>query len=211
MGLSLFPARAAIGLVKLPTGQTLEVMMTPEFSRALSTLYEVIGGDSGESPADKLLAAGLFRQEVLDAFEVILPVAGADSMAVQIDSQPDVSAQVAGLAQQVASLQMEIASLGAYATLRDEIQQLRIELAAGPTDSGLAQQVADLRVALAMQEDPAAMVRYMQQSIAFEDFDSTNSKIVPGVAAGTRGGNVALASLLTALATSGLVINNTVP
>lgn len=50
--LSLFPARASIGQVTLPNGSALDVMMTPEFSRALSALFLRIGGDSGTPPAN---------------------------------------------------------------------------------------------------------------------------------------------------------------
>lgn len=212
MALSLFPARAAIGKVQLPDGKTAEVIMTPEFSRALTSLYEVIGGDSGESAADIALAAAQARLEAAAAFDVILPVATSDPMAMPIDSETDNSAMVADLRNQLENMEVEMASqMVVVSMLRDELLQMRAEMSADRDMGGLLKQIENLQISQAMQEDTGALARYMQQAGALEDFDSTNSKIVPGAASGSRGGNVALASLLTALANSGLVINNTVP
>lgn len=48
MSLNLFPARVPIGRATI-SGQSVDVLMTPEFSRALSDLLERVGGTSSPS------------------------------------------------------------------------------------------------------------------------------------------------------------------
>lgn len=57
--LNLFPARVPIGRATGPDGRTVDVLMTPEFARALSDLLDRVGGPSSIGLADlvELLAA----------------------------------------------------------------------------------------------------------------------------------------------------------
>lgn len=72
------------------------------------------------------------------------------------------------------------------AALRVQVDQLEAELAAA---TGIIEQIQDLQVVVAM--------------------NNSQREIIKGTATGSRAANAALASLLTALARSGLVIDNT--
>lgn len=74
------------------------------------------------------------------------------------------------------------------AALRAEVADLRTELAMA-TVRDLSQQLEEIRVLLGMQD--------------------ARPGIIKGIAAGSRAGNAALASALTALANSGLIVDNT--
>lgn len=52
MSLSLFPARVPIGRTTDSTGKLLDVLMTPEFSRALADLLVRVGGPDGAGTDD---------------------------------------------------------------------------------------------------------------------------------------------------------------
>ena len=73
MSLNLFPARVAIGKVAAGNGQSLDVIMTSEFARALTDLFERVGGADGMSNDDLALlgsfsvADGLLEQDQHDA------------------------------------------------------------------------------------------------------------------------------------------------
>lgn len=64
--LNLFPARVAIGTVMID-GQPADVMMTPEFFRALSDLLQRVGGPSGPDAGDIVAIANEALQNSLDA------------------------------------------------------------------------------------------------------------------------------------------------
>jgi len=88
MGLSLFPVRAPIGRVTGADGREFDVLMTPEFSRALSDLLVRVGGETALSNND--LA-------VLESF--------GDPLA----SVADLALQIADLRQQMELLQQPLA------------------------------------------------------------------------------------------------------
>lgn len=52
MPLSLFPSHCPIGRIRLPDGTEAEVLMTPEFARAMGDLFERVGGDTAMSNGD---------------------------------------------------------------------------------------------------------------------------------------------------------------
>lgn len=85
MTLTLFPVRAPIGQVTDANGRTYDVMMTPEFARALSSLGERLGGMTDPSGLD------------------LAPIesGGGDALA----------ARVAELEQQIAGLQAALAQV----------------------------------------------------------------------------------------------------
>lgn len=59
MPLILFPARSPIGTVELPDGTELDVIMTPEFVRALADLMVRVGGAEGMDFGSIEIIAGL--------------------------------------------------------------------------------------------------------------------------------------------------------
>lgn len=170
--LTLFPIRVPIGTVTDSAGNSRDVLMTPEFSRALSAVFERIGGTSGMSTTDILafseqVSAELKDMEVSAAFNAP-PATPAAAVAVPLED--------AGLAAQVMALRAELA-------------EVRAELAMARPPADLSAQLEEIRVQLGMVE--------------------TSPGIVKGTATGSRAANAALASLLTALAKSGLVIDST--
>lgn len=92
--LNLFPIRVPIGTVKDSSGQERDVLMTPEFSRALSALLNRVGGSDGTSSADI---------EAL-AIEALMP-----SPVIQPDVFP--AADTIALAQEVAALRRQVQGL----------------------------------------------------------------------------------------------------
>lgn len=203
MTLNLFPARVPIGRATGPDGSEYDVLMTPEFARALSDLFQRVGGASGMGSQDLAVVA---------TFSTV-PMQ-TDSSASMLATFQD--AQIASLRAELESLRGEIGAIQSFATL--------------------GQQIEDLRSALGMIEEPSALVRYLLATVpvpasvaplidgtaaigtsvkyARQDHvhptDTTRqATIVKGTATGSRGGNAALASLLTALAGSGLVIDST--
>ncbi len=160
MSLNLFPVRSAIGRAQI-NGQSFDVLMTPEFSRALSDLLVRVGGSDGMNSSDieQIARAGAIMQ----AFDA--QPSPPDS--VQEGDMFSAADQLQALARKVDSLEREIA-------------QMR---SAGP-----AFDLHSLETLVNMQVAPG---------------------VVKGVATGSRGGNAALASLLTALAKCGLVTDST--
>ncbi len=117
--LNLFPNRAAIGWVRGPEGEPLyDVMMTPEFSKALSALLDRVGGE---------FSVGIGDIEILtaSAFQLPDPIA-ADPLLTT--PTPDPYATIAGLTKQVAELQLQVEGLasvaGELAEIRKAIQSI---------------------------------------------------------------------------------------
>lgn len=119
--LSLFPVRVPIGRYTDAAGKSYDVLMTPEFSRALSDLLKRVGGTNAM---------------------------GNDELAALTESDADSSAMQA---------------------LLGEIAALRAQLDMAAHYMALAQQIEQMRAELAMIEDPAAQVRYIQTRFASLD------------------------------------------
>lgn len=199
MSLNLFPVRAPIGNTTDATGRVMKTMMTPEFARALSDLLFRVGGPDGMGMDDVALLASWDSAPADNARDT-----GADLVAPAGD-------QVAALRSEIAALREQLALAQPALAMLHEIEQLRIQFS--------------------MIEDPAALVRYLQVKAAKPSdlaplvasvADAGTSKLysrgdhvhpIPsaGAVTGSRGGNAALASLLTALAAIGLITNSTTP
>ena len=238
--LNLFPIRVPIGSVIDGNGTTRDVLMTPEFARALTDVLQRIGGPSGLGSDDIALLCS-FGSTPID-------LAAQASEAAQ-SAPADLTAQVSAM--------------------RAEISDLRNQLDTAQGYGALAQQIEEMRKLIGMIEDPGAAVRHLLTTMAplkspsfigvptaptaVADTNTTQlattayvigqasssiplvdgiaapgislrytrgdhrhptdtsrqPTIVAGTASGSRGANAALASLLTALAGSGLVIDNT--
>jgi hypothetical protein len=97
MGLNLFPVRVPIGKAIDASGKTLDVLMTPEFSRALSDLFVRVGGETGSSSDDiETLAA-----------EGLVPTPAAPAA----DQQPDTPPEVAALMNELVQLRQQMQAL----------------------------------------------------------------------------------------------------
>lgn len=198
MSLSLFPVRVPIGRATDANGRRYDVLMTPEFARALSDLLARVGGEDGMGSEDIARLA---------AFDTVPAGRVPDS------DLPGADIQVAALRREVAELRLMVHAAQPGVTLLREVEQMR--------------------TALAMVEDPAALVRYLKVSAAkpsnldplangsadagtsklYSRADHVHPETVPsaGNITGSRGGNAALASLLTALAAIGLLVDSTTP
>lgn len=93
MSLNLFPARVPIGTMKDAAGVEQEVLMTVEFSRALTALFERVGGANGLSNED--LAVLSLQTPTADA------VAQQGVEELRLNQPLDLGAQVAVLAQKI--------------------------------------------------------------------------------------------------------------
>lgn len=114
--LNLFPARIPIGRVVLPDRSRADVLMTLEFSRALSDLFVRVGGANGPSNED--LAQMVLQAETSDASAGLRAEIGSVELRVPVDQ----SAQIAAMQQRID----ELVLLGAtVATLSAEVAALR--------------------------------------------------------------------------------------
>lgn len=84
------------------------------------------------------------------------------------------------------------------AAIRIDLESVQRLVALVQPAAAFLQELESIRVQIGMMDDAAALVRYLQ----------TKEK-PPGTVTGSRGGNAALTSLLTVLASSGIIINST--
>ena len=96
MSLNLFPVRVPIGRVVDETGKTHDVLMTPEFSRALSDLLERVGGEEGIGT---------------DEIASYLAEGAAQPPPIVLDPFPMVPPEVSQLIAEIAALRGELAEL----------------------------------------------------------------------------------------------------
>lgn len=220
--LNLFPARVPIGRVTDDAGRSFDVVMTPEFSRALSDLLVRVGGSNGMGNAD--LAA--------------LSVSGAEI------------GQVLALQAELAELRALVDAAGPVLTVLRQLEQMRAELAMiedpaaavryiltrfarleSPTFTGIptaptaavdtkTKQLATTEFVIGQAGDVAPTMnggavagesrRYARADHVHPTDTSRQASINPGAVTGSRAGNTAVTlSLLSALAASGLITNNT--
>lgn len=144
MSLSLFPVRVPIGVTTDASGKTLQILMTPEFARALSDLYDRVGGDSGIGTDELALFSSFQSAPETAAMEA------AEEQALSQDAGQ--VACIAVLAQQVADLQIAADQIQAatIAALTARVEELSLQVAAlGDVSSALgtlAQQMDGLQL-----------------------------------------------------------------
>jgi len=130
--LSLFPARVPIGRAQLPDGSQVDVLMTPEFVRAIAALFDRVGGPNGTSNDD--LSTLVYQALMPDQVQAPEPFPA--------DALVDHSAQITALSRQVD----EIAILRAQAAVPDQAAQI----------AALGQQVKELRLLVSALAGSAA-------------------------------------------------------
>jgi hypothetical protein len=155
--LNLFPIRVPIGTVTDSAGNSRDVLMTPEFARALAAVLQRIGGTNG-TPSQEIEALAI-EAATLAAFELDhLPVPPPSTGALE---HVDHGAEVAALREDISQLRNEVAMLKPMADCRAELEQLRAELAMIKPATDFSSQLDEIRGVVNMIEDPAALVRYI--------------------------------------------------
>jgi hypothetical protein len=220
--LNLFPARVPIGRATAPDGRTVDVLMTQEFSRALTDLLVRVGGANG-----------------MDVNEL-----------AALASTEDYSQQVLALRAEVAELRALVEQAAPALALQRQIEAMRIELALiedpaaavryilvkyapllSPHFQGIptaptasidtnTDQLATTQFVLAQASTtaplmngalpaPGGSTRYARADHVHPSDNSKQGTIATATVTGSRGGNAALTSLLSGLAGQGLIINST--
>lgn len=121
--LNLLPTRVPIGQVTDPTGRTLDVMITPEFVRVLTAMFQRMGGATGLSNTDleALLVTALVqvpqqsqgRDDAtlcapVDAWPMVAELqAQNEALRMQIQTLTGITEQVAELRKTIDAMQME--------------------------------------------------------------------------------------------------------
>lgn len=146
MSLNLFPARAAIGRASV-NGQTVDIFMTPEFSRALADLSVRVGGADG---VDNSQIVALLKS-------LTLQINGVDA---EIEA---IGAQVSTIGATVEASTVDAAmtvDYGARVTaLAGRIDELAAEVESLSGAPDVSQQLADISVLLNMQDVKPAAVK----------------------------------------------------
>lgn len=147
--ISLFPTRAAIGQAVMPDGTPLDVMMTPEFARALAAVYQRIGGDNGVDLADLTsLVAGI---HVLDGFQddgaarlaaILADLESLrDLMAATSDPMPAISAVLADIDVLRQQEVMAANPMPAISALLGDLDTLRQQMTLAPDITALVSSI----------------------------------------------------------------------
>lgn len=174
MGITIFPVRAPIGKARTEDGRSLDVLMTPEFSRALSDILARIGGTDGVSTTELARMIKLLQQQAVTLVE-------------QVKDLFELAQTLSDTLEDQALLQATAPERQDVGAMLDDAAALALAGAPGADNRG--DELADL-MALALMQDQAL-------------------RIQKNTVTGSRGGNVALASLLTALAKSGIITDST--
>lgn len=125
--LNLFPARVPTGWFRGPDGKNVDVFATPEFFRALSAVFDRIGGTNG------------IANDELALFTILAPVASiaAPDVADLEIRGAEQSAQLHGLARAMEEIQLLAASVS---SLSAEVRALRQSQASDAIDPGYQDQ-----------------------------------------------------------------------
>lgn len=222
--LNTLPPNVAIGTAQDATGNTLQVMATPEFLRAQAAMLDRVGGTVGFGSDD---LAALSELEVSPGLVLALRMEMA-ALRAEVETLSTALAHVPRLAQ-IEQLKREVALiedpaelvryiLTRFARLDSPTFTGTPKAPTAPQDTNTTQIATTAFYAgqaslVAPQPDGAAVpgtsLRFARADHVHPTDPTRQAKITPGTATGSRGGNAALTSLLTALATAGLVIDST--
>jgi hypothetical protein len=221
MTLNLFPVRVPIGSATLPDGRTVDVLISREFAKAMAGLLVRIGGSDGmgtddiaalastEVPAAQLLALMGKVEELRAQVELVAP---AVSLYRQIEAMRAELAQIEDPAAQVRYILTRYAPL-LSPTFTGVPKAPTAAQDTNTTQIATTEFYAKQASLVAPQPDGAAVpgtsLRFARADHVHPTDTTRQAAISPATVTGSRGGNVALASLLTGMATQGLIINNT--
>lgn len=139
--LSLFPERVAIGQFTDANGRQVLIYQSVEFSRALSALFERVGGTVTVNfdDVERALAASV---------QAPTGPTSSDLDEIQLLAPEMLAGQVAALASQVADLQGQVQTVmsaaAELATLRQAIEDARLDAAASASNEiGMLRQLVD--------------------------------------------------------------------
>jgi hypothetical protein len=220
--LSLFPVRIPIGRITGPDGRSYDVLMTPEFARALSSLLVRVGGPDGMGTDDLAALASsddagghiqALRAEVAELRALVDQVAPAlalqrqiEAMRVELAMIEDPAAVVRYILTNYAPLLsprfqgIPTAPTAAVDTNTDQLATCKFVLNQGGDTAPL------MNGALPA---PGGSKRYARADHVHPSDSSKQNAIAAATVTGSRGGNAALTSLLSGLAGQGLIINST--
>lgn len=221
--LNLFPARVPIGKATLPDGSQVDVLLTIEFGRALSDLLVRVGGANGMTNDELASLVGsigpdaetlALRAEVADLRAMVEQLAPAMNLQQQIQDMRTEMAMIEDPAAMVRYVMTRFAALNSPAftgiptaptaavdTNTDQLATTKFVLAQAATANPLMDGVAA----------PGASTRFARGDHVHPTDTTRQATIAAATVTGSRGGNAALASLLTGMATQGLIINSTTP
>jgi hypothetical protein len=219
--LNLFPARVPIGRFVGPDGQAIDVLMTIEFGRALADLLVRVGGANGMTN-DEL--ASLVESIGPDAEVLALRGEVAQLRALVEQLVPAVTLQ-----QQIQDIRTEMAMIEDPAALVRYVMT-RFATLDSPTFTGIPKaptaavdtntdQLATTKFVLAQAATanpvvdgvaaPGTSTRFARADHVHPTDTTRQAAIVKGTVTGSRGGNVALASLLGVLAGQNIITDST--
>lgn len=222
--LNTLPPNVAIGTVQDAAGNTLQVMPSPEFLRAQTSLLARVGGTVGLGSDD---LAALSETEVAPG-QVLALRMEVNALRAELETLAAVLAHVPRLAQ-IEQLKREIAEIEDPAALVRYVLT-RFARLDSPTFTGVpkaptaAQDTNTTQIAttafyanqaslVAPQPDGAAVpgtsLRFARADHVHPTDTSRQAAITKGTVTGSRGGNAALASLLTVLAGQNLITDST--
>lgn len=210
MTLNLFPVRVPIGVVQ----QDGTVLMSREFARAMSDVFKRIGGPTGlgnddivalaasDASAGQVLALLSEVQQLRTLAETVAPAVTMyrqiEAMRVELAMIEDPAAQVRYILTHYAPLLspkfkgIPTAPTAAVDTNTDQLATTKFVLGQASTDTPAADGTAA----------PGTSTRFARS-------DHVHPAIPAAMVTGSRGGNAALTSLLTGLASQGLINNST--
>lgn len=222
MALNLFPVRVPIGKVTGPDGRTFDVLMTPEFSRALSDVFTRIGGANGMGTDDLAALAAIdtstvqvqaLRAEVAELRALVEVAAPALMLQAQVENMRAELSMIEDPAAQVRYILTRYAPL-----LSPKFQGIPTAPTAVPDTA--TDQLATCNFVLNQAGDtgplmngalpaPGGSKRYARADHVHPSDSSKQNAITRATVTGSRGGNAALTSLLSGLSGQGLVTDNT--
>lgn len=220
--LNLFPARVPIGRIAGPDGRPVDVLMTREFANALSDLLARVGGgsamDNGElaslaasDAADGLLLdlmdqMGELRAELAQVAPALALHRQIEAMRVELAMIEDPAAVVRYVLANFAPLLsphfqgIPTAPTADVDTYTDQLATCKFVLNQGADVAPL------MNGALPA---PGGSKRYSRADHVHPSDSSKQNAIAAATVTGSRGANAALTSLLSGLASQGLIINST--
>lgn len=200
--LNLFPARVPIGRTTTADGRTVDVLMTPEFSRALADLFVRVGGvDSvGLNELAAMVASDAAQTQIvalqrqIEAFQIVLGML------------EDPSATIRYILTRYSPLQSpKLTGTPTTPTAAADTNTTQV----ATCEFVLGQASSTVPVVDSGTGSVGSSTRYARADHVHPSDGTKQDKISIGTVTGSRGGNAALASLLTVLATQGLINNST--